>query len=282
MSAASAKSSNEIAVTGVPDLLCATLQRLGSQSAACKLWSVILSSVVLVMAAGRTGAEVLVWAAAPAVLLALADAAYTSQGQRIAALIERETVCPSEIVRTQISGSGFAGAFQSLAGLGSFSVWPFYVGLAGLVITLGHTVLVPQNNRQQAPPMGLPGAINTPYASNVPRPAYSIQQGPGSIPAGAVIRGGSPTVSATAPPAAPSLQFQPPPTADQLTVTRPNIPPMGQPKKKAGQPSVITKSPTTPIGTAPPNRSSTSPIIPPPPPPGDTTTPKPPVQPANK
>src|SRR5258707_682006 len=59
-----------------------SLQRLGSQSAACKWGSVLLGAAALVGC--RLGGENLLWLAAPGLLLALADAGYAAQARRIA------------------------------------------------------------------------------------------------------------------------------------------------------------------------------------------------------
>ena len=222
-----------------PALLNSSLQRLAAQSASCKLWSIILTSLVLVMAAGRAGAEVLLWAAAPSLLLALADAAYCVKTRRIATLAAKETVRAEDLFRMQSGSSGFSTSIQSLSGLASFSVWPFYTALTTMVIVLGQTVLVPHN-----PPIN-----GSPYQPNTPRPAYSIQQSPSTPPPGAVMYPGTmqQTNGFAAPNGAP--QFQPPP--NQITVTRPNMPPMGVSSTKPNAPETVNKSPTFPGSSSP-------------------------------
>ncbi len=242
-----------------------TLQRLAGQSATCKLWSVVLSSVVLALAAGRMGAEAMVWAAAPALLLALADATYKVQADRAAALAAKGTVRMEDLFRLQSGGGGLAGSVQTLGGLASFSVWPFYVTLATMVMVLGQTVLTPQNKA----PFGPPGALinGGPSMPGVPRPAYAIQQGPTALPPGAVVY---PGVSNVAPPSSftpssGSQSFTPPPGAPkQVTVTRPNMPPMGVPASKASASGATAKAP--PVGLpSPPSQPAQNKLTPQPP-----------------
>ena len=157
-----------------PALLNTALQRLAAQSASCKLLSIVLTSLVLVMAAGRVGAEALVWAASPSLLLALADAAYKVLANRIAALAAKETVRAEDLFRIQSGNVGFGVAIQSLSGLTSFSVWPFYTTLTTIVIVLGQTVLVPQNKSQFLPQS--PSINASPFQPNSSRPTNAGQQ----------------------------------------------------------------------------------------------------------
>ena len=221
-------------------LLNTSLQRLSNQSASCKLWSAVLTSLVLVMAAGRAGAEVLIWAATPILILALADAAYTTQFYKLATLAAKDDVQISELFRLQVGTTGFSSSFQMLSGLGSFSVWPFYTVLATMVIVLGLTVL-PAKPSSQIPPV-----MNNLYQPGTSRPAYTMQQGGGVSPSGGMAYPGNPNMQPngfTAPTASPS--FQPP----NQTVTRPNIPPMGisvakpNPQGVPAKPSVVPKPP---------------------------------------
>ena len=255
----------------VPTILNTSLQRLAAQSASCKLWSIVLTSLVLAMAAGRVGAEVLVWAAAPVLLLSLADAAYTVQARRLVALAAKETLQAEELFGTQTGNSSFSTSVQALKGLSSFSVWPFYSLLAMMVVVLGQIVLVPQNKPQFLPQN--PSINASSFQSNATRSAFSNQQNPSSLPSTAAGYPGNlnmPKLNNFAPPNG-SPQFQPPP--NQINVTRPNMPPMGVPTSKPQLPGTATKPSTVP-GSAPPTPASLNRPAP------NTFTPPPKPQPA--
>lgn len=228
-------------------LLNTSLQRLAAQSAACKLWSIVLTSLVLAMAAGRAGGEVLTWSAAPILLLALTDASYTAQSRRLAALADKEAIPPTELFRLQTETKGFSTSIQYLSGLGSFSVWPFYTVLSTMVIVLGLTVL-PAKNSSQPPPI-----MSSPYQPGTPRPAYTMQQGGGGLPSGVVSYPGNPGMQSSGYPGANNpANFQP----SNQTVTRPNIPPMGIPVPKPHPQGIPSKQGGAP-NIPPPNNLPT-------------------------
>lgn len=175
-----ASSSSISTAEASPAVLYAALQRLAGQSAACKIWGIVLSAAALLFVAGRPGGEPLLWAAAPIVLLALADAGYVGQSRRIAAYVARrepkELGNPKDMVHLLVQGNTFPEAFKSLGSVLSLSVWPFYLALASLVVGLGMTVLVPKN--RPAPilptfPQTTPAYTqqNSPFPS--PRPTNS-------------------------------------------------------------------------------------------------------------
>jgi len=185
-----------------PAILYAILQRLAGQSAVCKIWGIVLSATALLFAAGRAGGEPLLWAAAPVILLALADAGYVGQSRRIAAYVARrepkELGNTKDVVHLLVEGSTFPEAFKSLASVLSLSVWPFYLSLAGLVAGLGMTVLVPRNKptpvlptfpqatpayTQQNSPFPNPRPANTPVTPARPFPGPSSTNPPLTTPA---------------------------------------------------------------------------------------------------
>lgn len=229
--------------------------------AACKLWSIVLTSLVLIMAAGRVGAEVLVWAAAPILLLALADAVYKVQATRIADLAAKETIRAEELFRIQAGNAGFAVSIQKLSGLASFSVWPFYGALSMMLLVMVHTVLQPQSKTLLAHQNS--SFNGGPYLPNAPGSfAYAIQQSPSTSPAGVVVNPGN---SKFAQPSGEQAFSQPPP--NQITVTRPNLPPMGVPPSKSNTPGTTKKVLTVPGGPPPtpggPNRPAPNTFPPP-------------------
>lgn len=152
------------------------LQRLAGQSATCKVWSCLLAAVALLFAAGRAEGIQFLWVGAPVLILALADACYAGQAIQMAQLGQRlsnstqGSAQMADYYRTQLQGCESSGIVGGLTGLLSCSVWPFYAALAGLVIGLGMTVMVP---RQKAPPVA-------PAAENVP-----LRPSPATAPTGA-------------------------------------------------------------------------------------------------
>jgi hypothetical protein len=80
-------------------------QRLGRQSAHCKLGTALGLAGILVMALSANKTSLL-WAAAPLALLALADAGYAAQARRIAEYGRRlneqkDSVRPSDLMQLQ-------------------------------------------------------------------------------------------------------------------------------------------------------------------------------------
>ena len=207
-----------VSPTEAPALLNASLQRLAAQSAACKLWSIVLTSGLLGLAMVRGGDALLAWAAAPVLLLALADAAYLVQARRIAALAAKETVRAEDLFRLQSGSAGFAASIQTLGGLTSFSVWPFYTALATLVIVLGQTVLLPSKRPQFMPQNSSP--IASPFQPNSPRPANS----------------------------APPMGVASFPPSPNPAVNRPNMPPLVGSASRPNFPGTVTKPSTVPGG----------------------------------
>jgi hypothetical protein len=137
--------------TDTAHLVHQTLQRLASQSAACKLWSAGLAAGVLAWAHSiRLGSQSMLWAVAPVGLLALADAAYATQASRLLKKF-RQGKKPGveELLQTHVPLSG-ADTLGGLAGLLSASVWPYYVALTCAFLIAGReparpALPVPQN-----------------------------------------------------------------------------------------------------------------------------------------
>lgn len=115
-----------------------SLQRLASQSAACKLWSAALVVLVLAWAHSiRLGNQSMPWAVAPVLLLALADAAYATQAARLLKKFRQgKNPGVEELLQAHAPLSG-AETLGGLAGLLSASVWPYYVALTGAFLIAG-------------------------------------------------------------------------------------------------------------------------------------------------
>lgn len=226
------KQSMNVSLSEAPALLNTALQRLAAQSAACKLWSIVLTSSLLGLSLGRGTADSLLWAAVPVLLLSLADAAYLVQSRRIADLALKESVRAEDLFRMQAGSAGFAASFKSLGGLASFSVWPFYASLIATVLVLGQTAQ-PSATRPQFPAQTSPIAAS-PFQLNNARPA-------------------SFTPSKGTPP------FHPP---TSQTLSRPSMPPTMGPSSRPNFPGTAIKSPAVPKGAAPMSRPATSTLAP--------------------
>lgn len=153
-----------------------TLQRLGRQSAHCKLGAALGLAIVLVLAL-QGGNASLLWGAAPLALLALADAGYAAQARRIAEFGRRlngpkDSVKPGDLMHLEEAGWGFQGALSGLIGFLSFTVWPFYLCLAGLAIGLGVSVVPAAKVAPSGPvyPPGFvpPSAVRSQQLSSIP------------------------------------------------------------------------------------------------------------------
>ncbi len=194
-------------------LIHASMQRLARQSATCKLTSAVLSGAAMLFASGRVGGEGILWVAAPALALALADAGYTSKIRRLGeAAAQYDGARPpklSELIQNEAGVGGMREATGLLKGLISASVWPYYLTLAGVVVGLGLTVVPPKLPASYPiAPGGMPLAsgqiqtLNQPSMSfppAAPRPPFAGSQGSpfpsSSSPGAASAPGGAPNAN---------------------------------------------------------------------------------------
>jgi hypothetical protein len=117
---------------------------MATNSSSCKAWCVGLVSAIAVVVAEASRVGLLVVAAIPIVLFGLLDAYYLGLERRFRGSYER-------FVRKLHSGTAqvddafviapkqplSATAQEALGALTSFSIWPFYIGLALLLWILG-------------------------------------------------------------------------------------------------------------------------------------------------
>ena len=123
------------------------VSRLASNSAACKTWCVTLVSALAVVVAQSGPPKLLMIAALPIVIFCALDCYYLGLERRF-----RE--CYDGFVRKLHTGTAriedafvvapklaLRGAFiEAIQAALSFSVWPFYVGLAVLLLLLGRVL----------------------------------------------------------------------------------------------------------------------------------------------
>jgi hypothetical protein len=121
-------------------MLQGVVNRLAANSASCKTWCVSLVSALAVVAAQAGKGKLLLVAAAPILLFAALDSYYLGMERRFRACYEsfakrlHEGTARIDDVfvvapRLRIRGL-FVEAFHAF---GSFSIWPFYAGLAAIL-----------------------------------------------------------------------------------------------------------------------------------------------------
>ncbi len=121
-------------------MLQGVISRLASNSAACKTWCITLASALAVVAADRSAAErpkILVVAALPIALFVVLDAYYLGLERRFRTCYESfvkklhtgtATIDDAFLIAPKQKVRGlFVEAFFAIF---SFSIWPFYAGLA--------------------------------------------------------------------------------------------------------------------------------------------------------
>lgn len=197
------------------------LQRLADRSAACKIWSIVLVTIVLLFAIGRAGGEYLLWAAAPTGLLAFADAAYLAKARRIASFVnqsnDHEFLNLKQLIHFQSPEEGVTTSLKSMMAIFPLSVLPFYLCLAGLVAGIGLTVLgskpkdtpVSQGTSQQTSPNAYYPAKAAPTANGV-KPNYPPAVNPTLIPQKPGIPSPLPSFNGQTPPQLPLSARQKP------------------------------------------------------------------------
>jgi hypothetical protein len=122
--------------------------RLAANCASCKTWCVSLVSAIAVVAVQSKSAQLLFVVVIPLVLFAILDSYYLGMERRFRDCYERfvrnlhsgvATVDDVFIVSPRLEIRGFFG--EAIEAFGSFSIWPFYLGLAAVVYLLGLRLL---------------------------------------------------------------------------------------------------------------------------------------------
>jgi hypothetical protein len=121
-------------------ILQSVIQRMAVNSASCKAWCVSLVSAILVLVAGKGSANYAFIAALPTLLFLALDAYYLGLEKgfidsynKFVQQVHLGAVRPDDLFSVQppspkVQFSKFIAALQS------FSVWPFYVALAALIL----------------------------------------------------------------------------------------------------------------------------------------------------
>jgi hypothetical protein len=113
------------------------IQRMASNSSSCKAWCIALVSAVLVLVADKSKPEYACIAVIPTLLFLTLDAYYLALEKAFRDSyngfidkLHRGGIESTDLYAVVPSGSIFR---QFLKALGSFSVWPMYVTLLGMI-----------------------------------------------------------------------------------------------------------------------------------------------------
>ena len=139
---------NSPSVQSYLTMLQGIVSRLAANSASCKTWCVSLVSAIAVVAAQSGKVQILFVAVVPLIIFAALDSYYLG-------LERRFRDCYEQFVRKLHSGTAsiddvfvvgphlkIRGFFkEAIEASGSFSIWLFYLGLAGVLYVLGRRLL---------------------------------------------------------------------------------------------------------------------------------------------
>jgi hypothetical protein len=135
-------------------MLQGVIGRLAGNSASCKTWCVSLSSALAVVVAQSGNRNLLIVAALPIVLFMFLDAYYLGLERRFRTCYETfvqklhngtASVEDAFLIAPRLKVRGlFLEAGQALL---SFSIWPFYLGLAGILWFLSTRLAPPLVDR---------------------------------------------------------------------------------------------------------------------------------------
>lgn len=121
------------------------IQRMAANSASCKAWCITLVSAILVIVADKGKSQYALIAIIPAFLFLILDTYYLalermfrqSYNNFIEKLHKNEVVA-SDLYAVIPSGNQFKTFLKSLF---SFSIWPFYLTLTGMIIIAKYLVI---------------------------------------------------------------------------------------------------------------------------------------------
>ncbi len=128
---------NSQAVQAHLGIMQSVIQRMASNSSSCKAWCIALASAVLVLVADKSKPEYAWIAVIPTLLFLVLDAYYLALEKafrhsynEFIDKLHRGRIEPSDLYAVVPSGSLF---WQFLKALRSFSVWPMYLTLLGMI-----------------------------------------------------------------------------------------------------------------------------------------------------
>lgn len=137
---------NSAAVQAHLNITQAIINRMATNSTSCKAWCITLVSAILVIVADKGKPEFAFIALVPIILFWLLDAYYLSLEKRFResynlfiGKLHGSEVVANDLYCVAPSGSGFK-TFCAAFFL-SFSTWPFYLTLFGMVLLVKATVI---------------------------------------------------------------------------------------------------------------------------------------------
>lgn len=125
------------------------VSRLAANSASCKTWCVSLVSAIAVVAAQSGKVHILFVAVVPLIIFAALDSYYLGLERRFRDCYEQfvrklhagtASVDDVFVVGPRLKIRGFF--WEAVEASGSFSIWLFYLGLAGVLYVLGTRLLM--------------------------------------------------------------------------------------------------------------------------------------------
>jgi hypothetical protein len=135
---------NSAAVQSHLSMLQGIVNRLAANSASCKTWCITITSALAVVTAESGKVEILGVASLPILLFGALDGYYLGLERRFRRCYEvfvkklhdgTANVEDAFLIAPRLPIRGLS--IEALEALVSFSIWPFYVGLAGLLWVLG-------------------------------------------------------------------------------------------------------------------------------------------------
>lgn len=139
---------NSPSVQSYLTMLQGIVSRLAANSASCKTWCVSLVSAIAVIAAQSGKVQLLFVAIIPLIMFAALDSYYLGLERRFRDCFEQfvrklhqgtASVDDVFVVSGHLKIRGFF--WEAVVASGSFSIWVFYLGLAGILYVLGTQLL---------------------------------------------------------------------------------------------------------------------------------------------
>jgi len=136
---------NSQAVQAHLGIMQSVIQRMASNSSSCKAWSITVVSAILVIVADKGKPQYALLAAVPTLLFGMLDVYYLalekmfrqSYNSFIDKLHDRKIVA-SDLYVVSPEGSMLKACGKAVL---SFSIWPFYIALAGMILAAKVLVL---------------------------------------------------------------------------------------------------------------------------------------------
>lgn len=256
------------------------VHRYSAHRAACKQCSVALGiAILLVGALGKVAPANLLWAAAPLLLLGLAEAGYAGQERRCLELLKGKK--GNEEVVALLPEAANASILRTAVAAMSVSIWPYYLGLFAIVAVGSGALTSPEKGAtmQATAQIAARPVAQGAHAAGCGSGGCGTAKGCGSgsscgASAGKACScsGGATTAAANMPapqylpatngpmplPALPVRQ----PVGQPLTVRPPLNPAMQQSGQPAFQPNVQRASPHPGVAFPPPAAPVPSPLAP--------------------